>query len=97
MVLGTCVQFWLPCTLGAGHDTLLQPWSQSVRQAVCTEKWNAHIPSCRAVMVLERVRGWAQSRIQCGCCGIDMTLSIVRTTASGLEGLLALTTRETLV
>lgn len=33
MVLGTCVQFWLPCTLGAGHDTLLQPWSQSVRQA----------------------------------------------------------------
>lgn len=49
------VQFWLPCTLGAGHDTLLQPWSQSGRQFA--EKWNAHIPSCRAVVALEQVRG----------------------------------------
>lgn len=32
MVLGTCVQFCLPCTLGAGDDTLLQPWSQAGKQ-----------------------------------------------------------------
>lgn len=86
MVLGTHVLLWLPDTPGADRNTPMPDG-----QGVYTENRDVHIPSCRPIMHWNRYKDGNGAALTVDA--VIVTLSIIRTTASGLQDLSALAIR----